>query len=209
MPRPNELGAGEGVNSILARRFEIQPNPAPYMGSELFPCIVLENDRPEYHWLGGSRLYAARRTDAATAANFSIVGLSNPAGSGVLAVLEKIVFENNDAGVKTFQVFCRGAGALAAFDAQAGAISTDSRNGWSTAFRSACQVGDLTQAATTGQLMFNVEVPATSMFTLDWPFILGPQSQVLIIPTAVNLNSRAQFFWRERTANPAELTGAK
>ena len=63
------------------------------MASEIFPMVVLENDRPEWAFLCGNKIASGRNTDGAVAAQFSHVGLHNPAGSGIMAVCEQITID--------------------------------------------------------------------------------------------------------------------
>lgn len=85
------MGIGEsGFDQILTKRLvgpggSIAPSCAP----ELFPVIVLENDRPEWqHLYGGRRLSGTFDVAGGGAGLFSTIRLRNPLTSNCLAVVE-------------------------------------------------------------------------------------------------------------------------
>jgi len=61
--------------------------PITELAPELLAAIILENDRPEYHYLGNSGLWGVTKSQAAVAGQLSYVGVNNPSGSGVLLVV--------------------------------------------------------------------------------------------------------------------------
>ena len=87
----NEIQGGR-LNSILHKLLNMaEGSPSPTLATDVFPMLALEVDRPEWHFLGGERLGWARWYLGGTAAQYSHVGLRNPAGSGVLLVVDRIV----------------------------------------------------------------------------------------------------------------------
>lgn len=65
-------------------------NPLPEL-ADLQGLLVLENDRPEWGFPGGElRSAFATSSAAGGAANASVVGLFNPVGSGLIAIVERL-----------------------------------------------------------------------------------------------------------------------
>lgn len=57
---------------------------------QIFPVIVVEGDRPEHKLLAGERLAWGQFLKAAVVGQQGYVGLRNPAGSGIVVVVERI-----------------------------------------------------------------------------------------------------------------------
>lgn len=205
----NELQGGEPANQILQRRFGITGQaPAPVMASELFPTVCLESDRPEWHWLGGGRLVGGRGFLAAAPGNFSQLNLQNPAGSGVIAVVDSIVIADDAGATAMWQIRVNGVGALTVPSASARGFMLDSRAGMAAGFRSSLSIGELLTATIAGQVVNQVRVGANGNYQDIGSYVLGPGSEIVVSPTTQNRSNLVSFRWRERAATPEELTGA-
>lgn len=78
-----------GLNGILTRTLGMKAGRAPagLLTPELQPSIVLENDRPEYHAVGGSQLMSAFAAFDQTLTNNELLATLEPP-PGLLLVLE-------------------------------------------------------------------------------------------------------------------------
>src|SRR5882762_11640733 len=71
-----------------SRLHNVKGHPVhPQVSPEIQHVIVLENDRPEFRYLEGTKPLSARTAHAPGAGNIAGARLRNPAGSGVLAVV--------------------------------------------------------------------------------------------------------------------------
>jgi hypothetical protein len=83
------------------------------LGPELMPTIVLENDRPEWYALSGSRLWIGRQTLNASVGNFSTIGLGpNPNSPNTLSVCTGLFVETATAPGANIQFTTFSGGAL-------------------------------------------------------------------------------------------------
>jgi hypothetical protein len=88
MAYPNEIQVGR-YNLLLHKLLAMEEGaPAPQLTGEIVPCIVLENDRPEYRVLGGVNSYLGGGLAAAVVGELGETVLFNPVGSGVLVILQ-------------------------------------------------------------------------------------------------------------------------
>lgn len=78
-----------GLNQILTRTLGMkgQRGPAPVLTPEIMPTIVLENDRPEFHAVGGSQLMSAFQLFDQALTNDELMATLEPP-PGVILVLE-------------------------------------------------------------------------------------------------------------------------
>jgi len=201
----NEILVGR-YNGILHKLLNMKEGaPAPTLSSDIQASIGLENDRPEWEFLGGEFRCTAPITKTADAANFGIGGLFNGQATGVLAVVERILINNTAAGAVNFQLR---SGATTGLAATVRGIASDFR--WLTK-QSACLLGHASEAALTGNLIANFTVPGNSFVYVDWPFILPPfvpgmpvATNIVVATGAINTALQATFFWREHAMENSE-----
>ena len=193
----NELEDGAGLNQILSRAFGVQGAAAPFMASEVFPVLVMGNDRPEWQFLSGDRLASGFHSDAAIAAQRSHVGINNPAGSGAICVVESIIVS----GISATVAIAIGKGAV--IDSAAGQkFFRDTRLPIATGGPT-CDLYDTTQAGALGATVLTLEVGAVAL-EVKGPWILAPDGFLLVRGgTAVAVS--ANFIWREYAAANGEL----
>lgn len=199
----NEILAAR-YNAILTKILTMKEGaPAPTLSTDIQAGIVLEQDRPEWLFLAGERASAGFAGVAAGGAGTrSMIRLRNPANSGIIATVEKIVAHSLVA-TKTFVIRTNAGGTWAG--AASGAQPTDLR--WPIQ-SPACQVFTKNDAAAAGDLV--CFWPGWSNGTgtgavIDRPFILVPGTSVLVDPGVDNEAVSAGFFWRERAVDPSEL----
>lgn len=206
----NDLQGGNEANQVLQRRWGIQgAAPAPTMASELFPMIALEVDRPEWHFLGNSRLSWANTILAASPGNFSISMLTNPVGSGVIGVCERLVLGEEAGADRSYDIEVLAAGVIVAPTTTVRGFMRDSRLGWAAGFRTSMFAGTVLSAALIGDQVLRYRVPANTSREVELDMVMGPGSSLHVIPGAINTNTRVGFVWRERAAIAEELTGAQ
>lgn len=86
----NEVLVGR-YNGILAKLLSMKERaPSPIIGAELLPAVVLESDRPEFHFLGGTKLVMGSANQAAVAGELAAIIVNNPASSGILLVITRL-----------------------------------------------------------------------------------------------------------------------
>ena len=195
---------GQGLNLVLSRAFGVQGAPAPFMASEIFPMVVLGNDRPEWGFLQNCRYAQGRGLDAANAGDTSHVGLQNPVGSGAIMVIERIMMANTTANALTLNLAI-GIGITP--DASGGETFLDTRYGVAANFPTG-NIVLLTQVAGVGTLIDQVRVTANSVLTYPGPFILGPGGFFVVRGAAANQSATAAFRWYEYSASDGELLNA-
>lgn len=204
------LGAiGEtGLGQVLAKRLTTPGAAvAPGVAPELFPNIVLENDRPEWKYLAGERLAVmAGFAVAGVAASISTIRLRNPLGSNVIAVFEEIEVQPGSA---TDCIISRieESGALGT---EGGTASRDTR------FRDdALVTGHARIQVTGGAIMVPglnaiplrrwFSVASAERVTTRQPIVLTPGFALDITTAAEAVTLLASATWRERAAQPGEL----
>lgn len=205
----NELAGGDRTNLILSRRFDIQGAPAPFMASEIFPQIVLENDRPEYEWLGLGRLCSAPSFIAAAVGNFGVCGLINPAGTGTLAVLKSFTVWNNTTGGTQ-------SGFLGILGANQNGLSLsdpgflrDSRGGFAAGRRSTLRtIAAISATVPVEGRIDEFLVPDDGSYTGSAPVVLAPNSCLYAAWEVQNVDMWVIWRWTERAAEQSELLGA-
>lgn len=63
-------------------------NPIPTLSPALTPVVVLEDDRVEWGFAGGDFIFGYFASQAAVVGEQGFMGLVNPAGSGIIAVVD-------------------------------------------------------------------------------------------------------------------------
>lgn len=204
----NELQDKGQLTQMLQRRFNLTgAAPSPALEPGLFPCVVYENDRPEWGFLKGELPYSRVRTASASGgAGFSGVGLWNPATSGQLVVINEIRYLPLAAVTLVTSV-----STVNPFSTSDAGYSRDTR--YSTAAslrRSNCVLGlntDYTDPSPLGALWQTSAVTgAQAQERYDHPIILKPGAQAILIGSVANTAVvQACFVWTERPALPGEL----
>ena len=190
-------------SSILHKLLGItEGSPAPTLAPELLATVALEVDRPEWAFLAGERWCLGTGDQAATALNYSHVGLFNPAGSGVLGVLEKLIVTDFSGGV-----IAAAAGQLGAFSGggitQTNSGFLDRRLPGGLATTLAVQKKVHTAGLITFEL-FSVAISASTTAVIPFPVMLDPGSGFVVRTLALEKRLTVNFLWRERAFEPSE-----
>jgi hypothetical protein len=181
---------------------------------QIFPVIVVEDDRPEHKLLAGERLAWGQNLTAAIAAITSFVGLRNPLGSELVLVVESVRGIRAATGQRCYLGLARGPTVTQASTEQprdtrlqpTGAFGTAAPNiaGQIVSARSDTIVVTPFVVAEIGESALN----ASALW--QEPVILQPGDVLFVWPSNGNggneLNAAIQgsFTWRERPTEPGE-----
>jgi len=178
------IGPGSKVSEVL---------------TELFPTLDVENGPGELLFLTGWQLGFGGGRATGAAAGFQKFQVVNPADSGKIVVVTKLVAATNatsgyDLNV-TDTLFTSAPGSQTKRDTREGigATTTEVRE-------------DGTATPTSAN--FSWEIPARTPFQLEDPngiAVLTPGFALEVGQTVVNLLMAVGFFWRERVAELSEL----
>lgn len=187
----NEVQVGR-YNAILHKLLDMSEGaPSPSLATDIFPMIALEVDRPEWAFLGGERLCSMTWFDGATASNYSALGLRNPAGSGVLVVLEAVNTEELSVGLYF------GLRSNSTIDASFPGRCRDSRMAAQNSVAEVVQVTQVAQPAYPYGWAKQFDVK-------DQPWIISPGYELMIWPAGLDVGIRLGLSWRERPLLPSE-----
>jgi len=198
----NEILAGR-YNRLMQKLFSMKGNPpAPQLASELQMQLSMFYGN-ENRFLEDWNLYAMRFLVGLVAAQFGAVRLRNPASSGFVAVVTKIVVENT----VSHEFLLQGG----AFTADLVAIATMLNQAMD--LRSKPQPGLIASTTTlaalpTAPLFMGGAVLAggtTDLITTSAQEIpILPGGGLTIIDSTANQNFSTSFWWRERGLEDSE-----
>jgi hypothetical protein len=99
-------------NDILRRLFTVKGDvpPSPVLGAELIPAIVLEMERPEWLFLANIRRAVFESSQISVSGQRCKCVLENPAGSGMLVIVERLNLYTGFPIPNTLSAFLRYAG---------------------------------------------------------------------------------------------------
>lgn len=196
----NEIQVGR-FNAILSKLLGITGPPAPTSATDVFPTLTLESDRPEWHFLAGSRIAAATTVDAAVAGQYSHAGIVNPAGSGTLVIVRLITAYPTGTCELVF-----GISAATTPDAYTSSVKLDTRS-WGTSHAPTTKSWIYTNAGAISADQFaSVAGAASANYALTPPLgiVLSPGYQTFIRPSVVNIGIRAGWLFYERPLEASE-----
>lgn len=197
----NEVLEGS-LNQLIAKRFGMQAgSPSPLVAAEIFPVVVLEDDRVEYGFMKREVLGAARCVQGATAAVISNAMLRNPPNSGVIVTV--LGFEMQTASNIDVLANYSDVANYATLDA---GLPRDLRFGAPAPTNNTVAVPshDATNAVPAGaKALFRFAANPTGFQRVE--LILGPGTSVEVRTVSVNTSLVVNWIWRERTAQPGEL----
>ena len=212
----NELGSA-GISSALQGRYETRGEaPIFALGSELFPVVGASDSwmDPELHFGSGSRLAWFNTALQPTAGQFACSHLTNPANSGVIAVVQRVVMVNRAAAATVRQTMRVEGGPLSVAAGAAGVVR-DSRYGFGTTAavgtaRTSLSAGSISLAALVGAQVFSCLLTATRpTIVFDIPVVLGPGSRLWVTGGSVDVQVETTYVWRERKIEQGELRNTR
>jgi len=190
----NEIQVGR-FNALLSKLFGITGAPSPVLATDVFPNIVVESDRPEWSFLKGEKLLGGYYGLAAGGAGtYGKLQLWNPAGSGVLAVVEKF-FITATANTSWYALFSQ----TLVSATSATLRSRDTR----AAVNPTCYLRYLVDASTPGNRLIGGDCTSGSPVILDIPMIVSP-GYGFHIQLGANTTAYVAMLWRERVLERSE-----
>lgn len=180
-------------SSILGRFLGMggTEGPASELGAEISPVFVLENDRPEWLYLGNERMMGGLG-GIGPGAGQSTVRYRNPVGSGVIAVFTEISYSSLAASICNLQI----GGDLADLATPSAPYPTDARLLFTIA--GGAVIVSVENAASVGNGIDGAYVAANTQYRfVVTPLILTPGSHFDVscsAPATIRVASR----WRER-----------
>jgi len=195
----NEILVGR-FNGILTKLLGMKDTPAPVLMPEMTASVILENDRPEFAFLGGSQLGIGTADQGAVALETPHIELRNPDASNMIVVVED-VWVGGDVSL-AFVVGLRRAAEL--FPGGTNLSTTrDSRQGI-TSIRTSLTRGTLL-LPDRGREIAVGGVLARTTTPLKLQFVLAPGDALILSTLEVNAELKAIFRWYERHVDPGEL----
>lgn len=173
-------------------------------GRELLPdlnaAFVLENDRPEWSFLKGERLFAGSASEGSVVAQFGQFRVRNPTDSGMLSVVDYIV-GIDQGGAGRFEIRL---GATIGAQA-AGSVSPRDIRWGIAAGRIATVLESETAPAVTGTVLFRVPSPAADEPAV-FPFamVLGPGDFFVVTNVIANRVTQVSIAGYERALETYE-----
>jgi len=200
----NEILVGR-YNGILHKLLNMKEGaPAPTLSSDIGASICLEDDRPEWQFLGGEWRGNGLVTRAADAGNFSFMGLFNGQNTGVLGIVEEIWINNATAAAAAYTIRT---GVTTALGTNTRGVATDLR--W-LGKGSTLILGSNIEAAPTGTSLGRVDVAANSFLRIPFFFIMPPTditptpSNLVVEGNLINTGVQVTFLWREHAMEQSE-----
>lgn len=176
---------------------------APTVATELLPVLVAEQlTRPEFQRMAGVRIASGSISVPADAGNVSNVQLLNPAGSNTLVVVERCVIS---AGAASVVVVGFRASALTTLTGNTSHRDTRNRSNPGNNLGLRAQVRtQLAPATLVTTFWLTARLSANQFVDVPMDVVLAAGDGMVVSPSAVNLEARCTFFWRERPLEPSE-----
>lgn len=167
---------------------------------ELFPVIEVENTTPELLLLNGWRLAWQNIEQAATAAQTSVVSLTNPIGSGILAAVEELDLRVDTADENIQMEVTNTLLTSAAIRG----LFRDARLGGTRA--TACELRNDPNVPTGAGLRIRLQNNVvTHLAPRNGICVLSPGTALQIGMVGTNQRLAVNYYWRERVAQSSEL----
>jgi hypothetical protein len=177
---------------------------SPGIAPEIFPCITVESDRPEWGYLSGDLRFARHAAIAAggagTRSSVQLIN-SDPTGSTLIVVesVELIVAAVNaeirsyhlPTGVLPFGTVLRGRCRDTRARTPTGGLRESN--------------GVVVTDNTLAQVLLNILHAVPTQLSTQQPWVLGPGGVLYLCPSSDNVAiTAANIYWRERRLNPSE-----
>jgi len=186
--RAGSIAAGGGYGDVGISR----------LSETLQPNIDLWS-RPEWALLRDERIWMVNPSIGGTALETSIVGVFNQVGSGLIVVVQKVLYTSS-----VLSEFTVRHGANVVFDATSNPNSRDSRRRVDTSVR--CGSFAHSQVGAIGFTMLTARRAQNTSEWLDLDIVLAPGFFCGLADTTAGVAVAASFMGYERVAFPGELT---
>lgn len=173
----------------------------PELEDSIYPGVILENDRPEWAFLGGELLQYGSLAAAAVAGELNFIRIRNPSGSGVIVVVEAIA----PAPGTQQRTLLVTEGSEAASVTVSGPWNRDLRLNTTTSRIGAVELASGSAAAVAGQVVW--EFPSAGIalsFDTPCPIVIDEGRHVEVWGQTPNSSLRVSFRWRERARERSE-----
>jgi len=178
--------------------------------SETLQAIIDPWSQPEWNYLRGDNLFAINVGSPLIAAELSMTALVNPAGSGLVVVLEKAT-AGSTLTLQTMGITIQTEAVINATLASSGTgLCRDTRRGVGAGppnpqSRAVVRIGS--DPAILAAALEQIVPPAGTFgaFALALPIVLLPGTGAVISGNTVNLGIATNYGWRERSAFKGEL----
>jgi len=203
MGEHNQIKFGSSISRGVKRLFGLDDleDGVTRLSETLYATAELSG-RPEYLYPQNEKIWGVTSLQGATAAEFSTVGISNPAGSGFLVVVEQIHI------TAASEVYTIRVGANIAFAATGKPTQADLRIPGLPNASFTCNSFAHHSAAQIGTTLYQVTLSGGNVFNhYEIPIVLPPGFFMAVDRSTVNTALQVSFYGRERPANPGELLG--
>jgi len=182
----------QDLGQRLARRLGMQtPNPAPTLAPEIMPVLSVEAPRQELSFLGGERIAWAHAVQVVSGGLYGRLILSNPVGSGMLAMVDYIDMVSTATG---YFLLSPGAFTFSPLSP----ISADTRFNPGAGRNTALEWGtDVTGVPPIATRRFYVTQAGTRI-VVQPELVLAPGWQLVWTAAAINASTEMNIRFRER-----------
>lgn len=188
------VGLSRELEGVVRLGETLEPNIDPW-------------SQPEWAFLRGERLAAVKSFSAAVAAEFSIVGIGNPSGSGNVVVVEAASGASLVAA-QTVQLEVVAHSVITGTVVTTTAVATGRDRRWGSTTGRTFIVSGTDPTNTFGVALEQQGVPLTGVEFANFkclPVILRPGDDLIAIGQIVNTALAMNWKWRERKAFNGEL----
>lgn len=190
----------------LVRRVADIKGPGSKVGTvitELMPTVDVENLPAELELLERTRLCHGSHAETSGAGTFPKIQLFNPANSGSLVTVQGLVFSSNTfVNMRLTLTPTALSGNLGPSRVRDGRIDTG--------IDQLAQVRNESSVATTGDTFLwttPIDIPQV-IFDGRGLYVLSPGIGLEVGSTQANSTIRVSFWWKERAAQPSELSAS-
>lgn len=196
----------------VARAFSLDPaqdgSMPGIMGGTVAPVVALSLDDHQFKYLSRINSFSGGSNLAAVALRSSVLNLTNPAGSGILARVTRLILCNPSAQLTVFWgVMTQGDAIIALLDSFAitrGVRDGRVQNNLGTSATARCTLFGGTQSGVpVGE--FGTIPAAAGPILIPLDVTLSPGSVFFTYGAAANTSYSAAVSWEERVANATEL----
>jgi hypothetical protein len=206
----NEVLASR-LNAILTKTLSMKDGaPAPTLASDIQAAIILESERPEWLFLGGTRPFALTQVLAAGGAGFrSEIQAFNPAGSGMLSVITAVAVLTAATAFGPAGIRISPTSLVTQVNNRSPFLDSRLLVTTAAAMQAATQLrtknGAAITADATATWLMNVPINSMGITPEKWFQVLAPGSGVIAEPGVDNLGITACFLGYERALEPSEI----
>ena len=192
----------------LARKlFEISGNTAvPDLAEAIQPVFIIQPDSAEHAFLRKERLYGGRASAGAVAAQTSHVGLSNPADSQTIIIVDCFNARPGANDIMFVAVSQEALTTSLGWTNQAYSPRDLRLPQSGSANAGTAKLVTLTTAVAQGDTVFQFgALQNGNSIDHHVAFVLVPNTGLIIRSQATNQSTQAAFSWKERPVTPIEL----